>query len=423
VDQYGNPFLINGDSAWNAAWGLDSTDQNTYLADRAAHGFNTIVTDLVGNKSNAGNANGANYNGDVPFTGGDFSTPNPAYWSKIDTFFQLAQQHGISVLAIPIDAYATENGNVFATLTDAQAQAFGTFLAQRYPQSQYPGIVWTLGNDYAGDGVGCCTQGFVSQYQALLAALTAAGDTRPTTIEQGFFDSLSSDGTTLGPLVSINSAYSYHPSYETILNGWAAKNSPVYFAEGAYENAVTGFPATPLDLRKQLGWSMTSGATGTFYGNDFLWKFQTGWPNQLDTTDVTQRQAFNAAFANIKWWTLQPDTTSQLVTAGRNSEGTNFGAGPNTPFTNDPTYGNYVTAAYSPDGTLAVIYNPDTTLNHITISNSPLGAKPTITAIDPTTGATTNLGWTTTPTMAANAAGDHDWLYIINASPRHHVGK
>jgi hypothetical protein len=76
-----------------------------------------------------------------------------------------------------------------------------------------------------------------------------------------------------------------------------------------------------------------------------------------------------------------------------------------------------VTAAYSADGSLGVIYNPDTTRNQITISSSVFGAHPTITAVDPTNGARTNLGWTTTPSMGANAAGDHDWLFIITASP------
>jgi hypothetical protein len=417
-DQYGNPFLINGDSAWNLAFALDATDQATYLADRAANGFNAVITDLVGDSTNGGNANGANYAGEVPFTGGDFSTPNQAYWSKIDTFLRLCQHYGISVLAIPVDAYATGSGQVFANMSNAQASALGTFLAGRYPQSQYPGIVWMLGNDYAGDGAGGGNLGFVSQYQALLSAFATAGSTRPTTIEQGYDESLSTDGTTLGPLVTLNGGYSYHPTYEVILNGWAAKDIPVFFFEGAYENAVTGFPSSGLDLRKQLGWSMTSGATGTFYGNDYLWKFQSGWQTELDTNDVAQRKAFNDAFAGIKWWTLQPDNQNQVVTEGRNTEGTDFGAFPNTPFTNDPTYGNYVTAAYSPDGSLAVMYNPDTSLNSITVSGAALGANPTITAVDPTDGARTSLGWTATPTLGANAAGDHDWLFIISASSR-----
>jgi hypothetical protein len=412
VDQFGNPFLVNSDSAWNLAWGLDSAGQGTYLADRQGEGFNAVVTDLVGNASMHGGGDGANYAGDLPFTGGGF-TPNPAYWSKIDTFFRLAEKYGITVFAIPIDAYATAGSNVFSAMTTSQASAFGAFLASRYPQSSYPGIVWMLGNDYDGDGGGAGNVGgFVSQYQAFLTAL---GGTRPSMIEQGLAESLSTDGHTIGPMVSLNAGYSYHPAYEVILRGRAAKDIPVLFFEGAYENANTGYPSTPLDLRKQLGWSMTSGAAGTFYGNDSTWPFPSGWQNQLGTSDVAQRGALNAAFARISWQNLQPDVNSQLVTAGRNSRYTAWSSGP-TPYSNDGTYGNYVTAAYSPDGTLAVIYNPDTSINHITISSSLLGANPTITAVDPTNGARTNLGWTTKPTMGTNAGGDHDWLFIITAA-------
>ena len=413
VDQYGNPFLVNGDSAWNLAWGLDSADQKTYLADRRADGFNTVVTDLVGDSGNSGSSSGANYNGDVPFTGGNFATPNPAYWSKIDAFFQLAEAYGITVFAIPIDAYATQGDNVFSTMTKTQAKAFGQWLVNRYPTSKYPGIVWMLGNDYAGDGVGCCNSGFLSQYEAFLSGL---GTARPVTIEQGFFESLSTDGPTLGPLVTLNAGYSYHPTYEVIERGRTTEDIPVVFFEGAYENADTGFPWTPLDIRKQLGWSMTSGAAGTFYGNDSLWKFQSGWKSQLDTSDVAQRKAFNAAFAGIKWQDLQPDIDNRLVVSGRNSEYTAWSTN-RSPDTDDATYGNYVSAAYSPDGTLGVIYNPATGQNHITISSSVFGANPSITAVDPTDGAKTSLGWTTTPTMGKNAGGNHDWLFIITASP------
>jgi hypothetical protein len=54
----------------------------------------------------------------------------------------------------------------------------------------------------------------------------------------------------------------------------------------------------------------------------------------------------------------------------------------------------------------------------ITVSSALLGANPTITRVDPTNGATTSLGWTTNPTGGTNAGGDHDWLYVITASPR-----
>jgi hypothetical protein len=411
LDQNGKPFLVNGDSAWFLAPGLSAADQATYLADRAANGFNTVGTNLIG----IGPVDGSDIEGDVPFTGGNFATPNSAYWSRIDTFFRAAEADGISVFAIPVPASLTASGQLFANMTNAQAQTFGTFLSNRYPQSQWPGIVWMLGGDYAGDGAGTGQSGFLSQYQALLAGFAAAGDHRPTDIEQGYNESLSTDGSTLGQRVTTNAVYTYHPTYEGTLRAYATKAIPAVFIEGTYENNPFGFPGTALDIRKPLLWTMTSGGAGSFYGNDSLWEFPAGWRSQLDTSDVAQRKAIDAAFAGINWSSLQPDTGSRLVTAGRNTEGFGFASAPKTPYTDDATYGWYVTAAYSPDGSLGLIYNPDTTRNHITVSAAALGSNPTITAIDPTNGAATSLGWTTTPTMGANAGGDHDWLFVITA--------
>jgi hypothetical protein len=414
VDQNGNPFLLNGDSDWDLAWALSPADQQTFLADRAQNGFNTVMTDLVGSPGTMnGNDDGSNYAGVVPFTGSAY-TPNPAYWDAIGTFFNEAAANGISVLAIPIDAYAT--GNVFGSMSDAEAQSFGTWLSNRFPAAQYPGIVWMMGNDYGDDGPGCCGSQFQSQYQSLLKGFAAAGDTRPTTIEDGYNESYSSQGT-IGSTVTLNASYNYHPTYSSTLAAYAAKDEPVFFVEGAYENASNANPDSPLDLRKQLGWTMTSGGTGSFYGNDSLWKFVSGWQSQLDTSDVAQRHAFDAAIAGTKWWAMQPDTGSRLVTAGRNNEWPGGAAGSQTPTTADATYGNYVTAAYTPDGTSALIYVPDVTKDDITLSATVLAANPTITAVDPTNGATKSLGWTTTPasTLGANAAGDHDRLLLIRA--------
>ena len=209
------------------------------------------------------------------------------------------------------------------------------------------------------------TAGFLSQYQGFLSGLGAA---RPVTVEQGFYESLSTDGPTLGPLVNVNAGYSYHPTYEVIQRGATTEKIPVVFFEGAYENAVTGFPSTPLDLRKQLGWSMTSGAAGTFYGNDSLWEFQSGWQSQLDTSDVAQRKAPERRLRRNQLAEPSTGFSNQLVVSGRNSEYTAWSTS-SGPDTNDATYGNYVSAAYSTNGALGVIYNPDTTKNRITISS------------------------------------------------------
>ena len=146
-----------------------------------------------------------------------------------------------------------------------------------------------------------------------------------------------------------------------------------------------------------------------------------GIPNRLAEPVGHQRrrptESAERAFAGIHWQDLQPDVSNKLVVSGRDNEYTVWSTS-SGPDTNDPTYGNYVSAAHLIDGTLGVIYNPDTTKNRISISSAVLGPNPSITAVDPTNGTRTTLGWSTTPTMGTNAGGDHDWLFIITASPR-----
>lgn len=77
------------------------------MQDRVNNGFKLIMTDLVGNDSMFGHTNGANYAGDLPFMGSSF-TPNPTYWAKIDMFFDNAKAKGITVMALPVDFYATQ---------------------------------------------------------------------------------------------------------------------------------------------------------------------------------------------------------------------------------------------------------------------------------------------------------------------------
>ena len=58
---------------------------------------------------------------------------------------------------------------------------------------------------------------------------------------------------------TVNGCYSYHPTYEVILRARAySPTLPAVYLEGVYENHTTGFPGTPLDLRKLVGWTMTS---------------------------------------------------------------------------------------------------------------------------------------------------------------------
>src|SRR5262249_15119680 len=159
---------------------------------------NAIICDLVSNSSMHGATSGANWNGEIPFTGGNFATPNNTFWSRIDTFFGLCKQYGISIFVNTIDAYACQGTDIFSTMTSGQASTFGAFLANRYPASQYPGIVWMFGNDWDADGPsGSATNATPSAafYNSLISGIAGTGDTRPIISELGFYESISTDGT------------------------------------------------------------------------------------------------------------------------------------------------------------------------------------------------------------------------------------
>lgn len=420
LDQNGSPILVNGDTPWNVAWASNATDQETYLADRASYGCNSVMVDLIGNTNMSGNASGANWNGETPGTWGTGTfTANSTYWSRIDTFFQLCQKYGITAWAMPLDSYATTSGNFFASITTAQATAFGTFLGNRY--KSFPNIVWMIGNDYDADGPTGGQQNATPStavYTAMLAAIQATGDTHLMTSELAYYESNSSDGTATWSYMKINGAYCYHPTYEGVLRARnATPTSPVVMIEAVYDQATTSYPDTALDMRKICLWPMTCGASGQFYGNDYWWPQPSGWLTALDTTNWQIRARMMSLFKGLAWQNLQPDTSHALVTAGY---GTQWTSGPAaatiTPYTNDSTYGNYVTAAYTSDGTLAVIYNP--TSATLTLSASVLGSSPTIKRVDPVSGTQTSVTWTTSlASPGNNSGGDPDWLYIITASP------
>ena len=100
-----------------------------------------------------------------------------------------------------------------------------------------------------------------------------------------------------------------------------------------------------------------------------------------------------------------PDTANELVTAGRGTELTTDG--PKDVLVND-----YVTAARTPDGRLAVVYLP--TGRTISVNRSAMAVGTRAAWIDPTSGRRRPVPMSPTfTTPGRNAAGGHDWLLLL----------
>lgn len=324
---------------------------------------------------------------------------------------QIAASYGITLLLVPADtanvAGATGSPSFCMTMVrDNGATAcnnFGQFLANRY--KAYKNIIWMLGNDYESDNL---SGGSDDQYVAgiangILTVTPNALITAEITAGVGTSAYSNQGGTTWTSILKLDQGYpgTVDPMYPTMVSAQASSPTmPVFFGEGYYDGSGGG---TANQLRRQAWWTMVAGCFGYVYGHLQVYGFTSGWQSDLATTPVSQLEQWKAIWSSIAWQKLNPDTGGTFLASGAGSGTTK------------------ALAAFSSDGTLGVVYNPSTSANSITLSYSSFGSSPTVTAVDPTNGARTSLGSTTTPTMGNNAAGDPDWLFVVTASAASHA--
>jgi len=146
------PVFMNGDAAWSAIVQLDDSGAEKYLADRASRGFNIIEVNLLehawANNCSSCSYGCADINGDCPFKGAAFSTPNDAYFQQADSFLRLASKHRITVLLDLFDLQATVNagwGAEVQAASDATMTNWGAYVGHRY--RQFDNVIYLMGTD------------------------------------------------------------------------------------------------------------------------------------------------------------------------------------------------------------------------------------------------------------------------------------
>ena len=400
--------MIIGDSPQSMIGNLSIGDAAAFIADRQKAGFNALLVDLLCVKYTGCNSDGTTYDGIEPFeTPGDLSTPNPAYFARASAMIKLAANAGIVVFLDPI-----ETGGWLGVLQQNGAQkdfAFGQFLGRTF--GRFPNIVWSNGNDFQ-------TWGNPADDAVVLAVARGIQSVDPAniqTIELNYLTSASLDDPRWSPIVKIDAAYTYSPTYAEVLKEYDRANFvPVFLIEAGYEfeqdtpQISYGDPET---LRRQEYWSILAGATGQFYGNHYTWSFDDGWQAHLDTPGSKQIGYLAKLFADREWFQLVPDQAHRIVTAGY---GTFSSSG-------DVDSNNYVTTASTPDGTLAISYLPDG--GTITVNMRRLAGPAEAQWYDPTNGRYTAVSATPLPNSgtrrftapATNAGGDPDWVLVLTA--------
>jgi chitodextrinase len=418
VDQNNVPFLMIGDSPHSLAANLTEAQADAYFADRQAHGINTLWVQILCDAYTGGRSDGSTYDGIIPFTNpGDMTTPNPAYFQRLDDMINLAASHGITIL---LDSFDTGGWlSVLEANSTANTFSYGAFLGNRY--KNFPNIIWITGNDFQNWNSNSTDNNLIMN---IMAGIASVDSNHLQTTELAFEASGSLDDALLVPYTTLGGAYSYFPTYDEVLIQYNQTTTvPIFLEEAHYELETVGGccseSGTPNILRRQEYWSILSGSlAGHIYGNHYTWTLdgplgEADWANFLDTPGAQQLSYVKAVFTSHAWYNLVPDQNQTLVTAG-------FG----TYNAQGPLAGNsYVTAALTPDGTLAMAYIPNG--QTITVNMAKMSGAVTAQWFDPSNGTYSsisgspfaNVGSAQLTPPGNNNDGDTDWVLVLTASP------
>ena len=399
IDAQGQPYFLNGDTAWALMVQLDLAGAEQYLEDRRLKGMNTVLIELI--ESTHGSNAPDNYAGQGPFlTPGDFSTPNEAYFAHAAAIISLAAAKGMLVLLTP--AYLGYQGDYEGWLPIMTANGttklrnYGRYLGQRF--AGYDNILWVHGGDYDPPAEG------VALARAVAEGIRDIDTTRRWLHTFHADRNTSALDSAVGnePWLTTDVIYTSDTNVvEEAYSTWNSASLPYFLYEAQYEDPDNG-----PRVRKQAYQALLSGAHGHVMGNDTVWRFKSGWQNSLDSEGARSMPAIKQLFTTRAWWLLVPDTGQTFLTAGINPGS------------------NHAPAALASDRSFGLIYTPE--VRQLTVNLARL-AGPRVTArwFDPISATSSTVAgspFTATGSRAFmppgnNSAGAGDWVLVLDATP------
>jgi hypothetical protein len=388
-DASGQPFLIQGDTAWSLIAELKRSDAERYLTDRRQRGFNAILVNLLEHEFSSDPPRNAY--GEPPFETDPFGSLNQAYFDHAAWVIRQAQDLGIVVFLAP--AYLGINGGNqgwFGEASTAGAEKmrlYGSAIARRF--SGLHNIVWVLGGDFDAPDQSLISQlaaGITSVSPSAMITVHASRDTDPATA--------ATDQTWL----TLNSVYTYGDVHASVLARRGQTRMPLIFLEGAYENERE---TTTRTIRRNAYGALLAGAAGNFFGNNPVWHFSgpgifpsdQNWQQALSSPGAKSITVLKALFDKLPWSRLVPD--SGAITQSQN-----------------------VYAAALPDKELIILYGVAGAfhLNRRTVPNgyAALWADPVTGQLltSPSPRIAGNI-LTYSPPVTPEISDLHDWLLLI----------
>ena len=323
----GTPFYWQGETGWLLPLQTDTADVNLYLRRCREEGYNVVQVQTVSNIRQLDSA---------------------AYWQNMDYIVRRAEHEGIYIGMVCIWGGMVKAG----LLSVDAAQAYGTFLADRY--GARPNIVWIIGGDQPGDVR-------PDVWSALAEAIRAKDSTHLMTYHPRG-RTLSATWWNEAPWLDFNMFQSGHRSYGQVKvkpgqedaetlddpatvheDGWRyvaealamTPLKPVLDGEPSYERIPHGLhdPAAPkwhaADCRRYAWWSVLAGSCGHTYGNNALMQFYnpdthraadgtltpgaygctTSWREAIGDTGFCQMKYLPQLLLRLPYFDRMPDQT------------------------------------------------------------------------------------------------------------------
>lgn len=388
VDGNGAPFLLVGDSPQGLLVDLTTAEMATFFANRQSYGFNAQWVHVTAGATFGGRSNRTTYDGIAPFTNAATLTPNATYFSRLDTLLSTAATYGQLILLTA--AEFIDSDALWQAASDANCTAFGEYLGTRYADT--PNLLWAYGNDYITWDTGSDVK-----YQKIRDGIASVDSTHLHTIMLDYLESASRDDSDWENRIDLDLCYTYYPTYDLCLTEYAKSPvKPIFLGEANYEDESNhGYLTTPLVLRLQNYWAMTSGCCGVVYGHKYTWPFLSGWADEYDSTGAAEVEIFRDFFAALSWHLLVPDTTHSVLTAGYGtycSTKLDEYTGDTGHHDMDLDANSYATCARASDGSAVVVYIPAASRT-VTIDMTKIaGSQAVCRWFNPRTAAYTDIG-------------------------------
>jgi hypothetical protein len=389
VDQQGVPFLVQGDTPWSLTHNLTFSEAVTYLDDRRARGFNSLIIsapDAYG--PDGSHQYPPDRSGNDPFLENDLAKPDEAYWAHVDRVLEKSEQSGFLVLFFPAYLGCCEDGYL-QLLRDngvAKARAYGRWLGARYRERT--NLIWVHGGDRVPDDaieeVRAVRDGIGEEDPGKLHTVHWAPETDPwIPFGEDWIDLYTAY--TYGPVAARVAMLRDHPPVK-----------PVILIETHYEDDFGKKAAA--DVRKYPYRAVFSGAAGHFFGNRPLWFCGVDWRKALNSPGSHYLTVAMGFFRSRSWNRLEPDSACQLIPDSSGSRLTDQG----------------IQAAISETGEYAVAYLPEG--EPVTVNLTALPAdRLQLWWFDPRSGLSVNGGTcASTSQLQLSPPSREDWVLVID---------